>query len=161
MISYSTILITAVVAYSVWYFQSLFVNYRAARRSRFPIFVSPVNHNNLIWIVVSVTLRPVLARCLPSFLYDRIIPTIYGWEFHYRNQVFDRLGLSFMLVTPGGNELWVADPEIAHVILTRPNAFIQLDIPRRKLGAPKIFFADMTSRYYGDVWPKYLYCKHF
>ena len=154
MISPSTIIIALGVAYAIWYFQPLYANYRIARQSRFPVLVSPVNTDNLIWIIFGVTFRPVLATCLPSVAYDRIIPTIYGWEFLYRNQVFDRLGSSFMLVTPGKNELWVADSEIAHSILTRRSAFLQLDIASRKHDLMDISSAYVIFRYHRNVWPK-------
>ena len=125
-----TTFIGLVTAYLVWTLQSWHANYRIARRSGFPLLVTPANTNNLVWIIFSVACRPLLAR-LPAPLYARLKPAIYGWEFLYKGQVFDRLGPSFMLVMPGKNELWVADPEIAHTMLTRRNDFLTLSIANR------------------------------
>ena len=132
MASPSTILIAFVLVYASWNLQALYANYRKARQSGFPVLVTLVDPNNLIWIIFSVAFRPVLAQYLPSFIYDRVIPTIYGWEFLHRGHVFDRLGSTFVLVTSGKNELWVADPEIAHSILTRRHAFLQQEIASRQ-----------------------------
>jgi len=129
----STILLAIALPYTAWYFQSLFVNYRKARQSGFPLLVCPANTDNVIWIVFAVAFRSTLARFLPAFIYNRVKPAIYGWEFLYRNEVFERLGSSFILVTPGKNELWVADPETAHPILIRRNDFLQLPIASRRL----------------------------
>ena len=43
----------------------------------------------------------------------------------------ERLGSTFLLVTPGKNELWVADAEIAQIVLQRRKDFVQLDISKR------------------------------
>lgn len=130
-----TITICVVLSYAVWYFQTLFANYRKAQRSGFPILVCPVDTNNVLWMVFSVPLRPILARYLPTIAYNRIKAAIYGWEYLYRYELFAWLGASFILVTPRKNELWTADPEIAHEILTRRNDFIQMDIASGKSGS--------------------------
>lgn len=85
-------------------------------------------------MIFSVAFRPILARFLPGFIYRQIIPAIYGWEFLSRYEIFARLGSSFILVTPGKNEFWVADPETAHSILARRNDFLQSDVGSRIMG---------------------------
>ncbi len=121
----STLLLCTLLPYTLWYCQSLFSNYREARRSGYPILVCPANTDNIIWIIFAVAFRPILARCLPAFAYGRIKAAIYGWEFLYRYELFAKLGSSFILVTPGKNKLWTADPEMASSILTRRNDFLQ------------------------------------
>lgn len=149
-----TILIATVLTYAIWNLHSLFANYRKARQSGFPVLVCPVNTDNVLWIIFSVKFRPILAQCLPSLVYDHLIPAIYGWEFWDRNRLFDRLGSSFILVTPGRNTLWVADPETAHSILTRRNDFPRDKLTKRRLRASKTTSADKTSRYHGYGWSK-------
>ncbi|KAK3175927.1 hypothetical protein OEA41_007249 [Lepraria neglecta] len=146
----STLTLAIAASYIIWSCISLLQNYQKARRSGFPIFVCPANTNNLLWILFSVTLRPVLSFYLPKAVYDRIQPAIYGWEFLARYTVFDRLGPTFILVTPGKNELYVAEPEIAHSILMRRNDFAHLPLADRIIGifGPNLITAE------GDEWSR-------
>jgi hypothetical protein len=48
-----------------------------------------------------------------------------AWEFRDKKKMHDRYGTAFMLVTPGKNELWCADPAMSQVILARRKDFIQ------------------------------------
>lgn len=129
-----TLLLCSIVPYLLWNCQSLYANYREARKSGYPLLICPANPNNVLWMIFSVPSRPVLARFLPAFIYRQIIPSIYGWEFPFKYELFARLGSSFILVTPGKNELWVADPETAHSILLRRNDFVQSDVGSRIIG---------------------------
>ena len=130
---FAMLLLCIVLPYTVWYCQSLYKNYCEARRSGFPLLVCPANTGNVLWIVFAVASRPLLSRCLPSPAYNRIKAAIYGWEFLYRYEMFAWLGPSFILVTPGKNEFWTADPEMASAILTRRNDFLQSEIGSCKL----------------------------
>ena len=149
-----TLLTTLFLAYTVWTLHAWYRNYRLARRSGFPILVTPANTDNLIWIIFSVTCRPLLAK-LPAFIYDRLLPAIYGWEFLYKRKPFDQVGDSFMMVTPGKNELWVADSDVAMSICSRRNAFVQLPISNREPLYPegRRVDVDLIDRYYWHVRP--------
>ena len=48
-----------------------------------------------------------------------------GWSFQDKHALHDELGPVFLIVTPGGNEITVADPETAHTVLTRRKEFIK------------------------------------
>ena len=79
-----------------------------------------------------------MARLLPQWAYNSVKTAIYGWEFQYKYEPFARVGPSFILVTPGKNELWVADPGVANAIMTRRNDFVQFDIANRELAVEAI-----------------------
>ena len=72
----ATILIAFVVAYFIWNVHSLYANYRKARQSGSPVFVSPVNTKNVIWTLFSVTIKTYIDAmsaqlCLRSrYTYD-------------------------------------------------------------------------------------------
>lgn len=132
MALFSTVFLCIALPYTLWCCQSLFANYRKAQKSGFPIIVCPANTSNILWMLFSVTFRTLLAQYLPSFAYDHVKAGIYGWEFICRYELFARIGSSFILVTPGKNELWVADPEVTHSILMGKNDFFQLDVATRK-----------------------------
>jgi hypothetical protein len=103
-------------------------NYVSARATGFHLYLSPVNPHNPLWMVFGVALQPTFARFLPTFAYNRIRRSIYGWEFREAHQAgiaSARPEPAFMLVTPGHNELWAEDVEFANAILTRRKDFIQ------------------------------------
>ena len=138
MISIATLLVAAVAAYAAWNLQSLLTNYGKARQIGFPVLICPASTNNILWIIFSVACRPLLSRFLPSPLYDRFIPAIYGWEFVHRNRTFALLGPTFVLVMPGKIELWTMDSELGHAIMTRRNAFLQSDLAGREFGRSRL-----------------------
>jgi hypothetical protein len=114
---------------TVWAFAKTFL---AARKSGFPSYLSPANPSNPIWMISQVFLRPILANILPAAAFERINIAIYGWEFRGRYATHAKYGASFMYVTPGANELWVADEEIANAILARRNDFLMPDVVARE-----------------------------
>ena len=116
---------------------SFWTNYAKARVSGFPMFFVPCNPNNPIWMVLSVPLRSIFYRSLPSFAFERIKYTIYGWEFQEKaTESPRRSDPAFLLVTPGRNELWVEDPDLANTILARRKDFVQFEVASRKSSAP-------------------------
>ena len=59
--------------------------------------------------------------------------TIYGWQFRYRRSLNRLLpGSVFVLVTPGQNELWIADTDMVTEVLTRSDDFIQIELSSQK-----------------------------
>ena len=116
---------------TLWYFSSFPTNYRQARKTGLPIFISPVNPANPFWLVFAATFQPQLERYLPSCIYNRIRTAIFGWEFRCRYTVNAKLGPVFVLVTPARNEVWVADPRMASEVLARRKDFLQLDMASR------------------------------
>lgn len=120
-----SILSTLIGAYCLSIVWTLFSNYSKAGKSGFPVYVCPTNPGNPFWMLSSVPLRPLLFRLLPTVIFERILPTIYGWEYWDRYSTFARFGPAFILVTPGKNELWVADVELANTILARRKDFNQ------------------------------------
>ena len=115
----------------IWYLSSFPRNYYLARKTGLPIFLCPVNPANPYWLALSAILEPVLAKYLPSVVYDRIKVAIFGWEFRCRYTVHAKLGPVFVLVTPARNEIWIADPEMAQAILSRWRDFSQLEMSSR------------------------------
>ena len=134
MISVSTLILCVVLSLVFWYCQSFVNNYGKAKGSGFPLYVCPLDPQSILWIVFSVPLRPIFAKCFPSFVFDRIKYTIYGWEFLYRYEPFQKLGPNFLITTPGENELWIADPEVAHAVLARRQDFTMQEMAKQIMG---------------------------
>jgi hypothetical protein len=54
--------------------------------------------------------------------------SIFGWEFGNKISVHAALGPAFILVNPGMNEYYIADPAMAQIILARRKDFMQSPI---------------------------------
>jgi hypothetical protein len=60
--------------------------------------------------------------------------TCWGWEFHDKCAVHERLGQAFVIVTTGHNRLIYADATMAHSILARRKDFLHPDISLKTMG---------------------------
>jgi len=135
MSSLST-LIALLLLFPLWYLSSLPHNYILARRTGLPIVLSPVNPANPLWLVFAATYQPLLARYLPGCVYRRLRLAVFGWEFREREGVGGGLGngesgngewgRGFVLVTSGGNEVWVVEPGMAIRVLGEWRGFGQM-----------------------------------
>ncbi|KAF7506030.1 hypothetical protein GJ744_012277 [Endocarpon pusillum] len=134
-----------------WYFYKLPYYYTVARRTGLPVFLCPVTPANPAWLVFAAILQPWLACHLPRFVYNRLRPCIYGWEFRERWAMQTELGRSFVLAAPGGVEVWTADPEAAIQILSRRKDFLQMEIAARIMS---LFGHNVTSSD-GDEWQRH------
>ncbi len=68
-------------------------------------------------------MRPYLKKI---FRNDGFEVSVFGWQIRNRHDsLHQRHGNAFMLVTPGDNELWCADPAMSQVILSRRKDFVQ------------------------------------
>ncbi len=110
----------------LWTSISIILNYSTARKTGFPIVISPVSPLNPLWILTSRTFPVVLKlKCLPFGFGTWARCTYMGWSFDDKHALHDELGSILTIVTPGGNEVTVADPEAAQTILTRRKDFIK------------------------------------
>jgi hypothetical protein len=128
-----TIAVAILVPSVFWYFSNYPRNVISARKTGLPILFSPVSPSNPLWLIFSSTFERQLAKYLPWFIYKTICMTIYGWQFRYRHSLNRLLpGPVFVLVTPGQNELWIADPDMVTEVLTRSDDFVQIELSSRK-----------------------------
>ncbi|KAK4501848.1 hypothetical protein PRZ48_007657 [Zasmidium cellare] len=130
MPSLLTITFTLLLIYLTTHLYRLFHNYTLALKSGFPHFLVPFEQDHLIWIATSVPLRPWLKRNLPTPIYNRLVLTIYGFEFTEKLRIFNEYcggGKSYVMVTTGKYEFSTRDPELATEILRRTRDFQQQD----------------------------------
>ena len=118
-----------ILLYVLSYFATLYKHYREGRATGLPLVVCPINPDNIIYMIISVPIRPLLERVLPEWIYFGIRPSIYGWEFRDRYQItHPKVGDSFLLVSSGSPVLWIADPALGTAILQRRKDFVQQKI---------------------------------
>ena len=109
-----------------WTLLSLISNYNTARKIALPLVISPVSPLNPLWILTYRAFPSILSlKYLPFGLGTWARCTFLGWTFHDKHALHDELGPVFIVVTPSGNELSVADPQATHTILSRRKEFIK------------------------------------
>ena len=117
---------SSLAAYFLWSVISLLRNYIAVRKVGLPIFVIPINPENPIWILLyrNLPVLPLLMS-LPLDMGKFARCSYMGWQFQDKQALHRELGDAFILVTPGMNDLYVANPETAYSILGRRKDFIK------------------------------------
>lgn len=129
------ILASLALLYFVSYPYNLLRNLRNARKSGCSYLIVPLDPQTFVWMVASVPLRPWLKANLPTWIYNRISMTIYGFEYSEKDRMQTHsanpkaLGdETYVLVHPGSFEVNTRDPELAYEILKRPRDFMQVEI---------------------------------
>jgi cytochrome P450 len=120
-----TILFTVLalpVALFVWSASSLAANKAKAQSAGFPILVRWTTPINPLWLMTGSTIvKTCRALGIGTENFHRYYK--FGWEANQRHLVHQETGPVFMLVTPGGNWLCVADAEVIQEVLHRRNEF--------------------------------------
>ena len=105
-LSLLVVIATYIVGYTAYKSISLLKNYANARRSKFPIYISPIPSRSIAWMILGPALRPQYKKYLPTWLFDRLDIISHGWENHRKTEYHDKLGKTFVLVTPDECALW-------------------------------------------------------
>lgn len=116
-----TLFFVVLSSYTFWSFASLVNNYRLARGTGLPIVIHPVYSFNLPWLLLHNAAKPLLLR-LP--LHWRSLSFVrradFGWTFNDRYATHAELKSdAFWTVSPGSNDLYVADPSAATEVMRR------------------------------------------
>ncbi|KAF2647676.1 cytochrome P450 [Lophiostoma macrostomum CBS 122681] len=110
------------VAMVIWSAVTLRANLSKARAIGLPILIRYITPTNPLWMAFGshfVRLARRLGIATENF--DRFY--LFGWDANERYRMHAELGDAFTLVSPGGNWIYVADPETAQDILRRPRDF--------------------------------------
>jgi hypothetical protein len=123
---FKLISLTVVILWVANNLVSLARNYLIARRSGLPYRVTPINPDNIVWLLSQEIIRVYAQNSLPETLFRIIQPICYGWEYRDKYQFHQRVGSTFLVVTPGDIECWISDPLVAQIVLTRRKDFISM-----------------------------------
>jgi hypothetical protein len=95
-------------------------NYRKARTMGLPIRIIPISHTNPFWTVVDRHVLAIIKR-LPFGLGDNNFTryNFRGWELDDGCRSHDEMGDAFVMVTPGRNWLYIANPEALTEVFRR------------------------------------------
>ncbi len=143
--------LTLLLAPGIWTFLATVHNYAIARRIGFPIIVSPVSTLNPFWILFYRIFPPILSlKILPYGFGTWARCTYIGWQFDDKHALHSQLGPIFTIVTPGGNEVIVADPSATHTIFAQRKNFIKPAIMYDQLN----IFGPNVNTVEGDDWQR-------
>jgi hypothetical protein len=108
----------------VWCVATFLRNLRAAKKLGFPIVTSLVSGENPFWMVFGRLFRPLLSR-FPRPIRQLAFYNTNDWTFRDQGQLHDDLGPIITHVSPGTNELLIADAALCDYILARRKEFIK------------------------------------
>ena len=120
------LLASIIIATLAWTLLSIISNYNIARKLALPVVISPVSPLNPLWILTYRAFPFILSlKHLPFGFGTWARCTFMGWTFHDKHALHHELGPCFIIVTPGGNEISVAEPRATHTIFSRRKEFIK------------------------------------
>lgn len=94
-------------------------NKRQQSASGLPILVRYFTPTNPLWMAFgSQVVRLARRLGVATENFDRFY--LFGWDANERYRMHAEFGDAFTLVSPGGNWIYVADPDAARDILKRP-----------------------------------------
>ena len=109
----------------LWSFYNLHCflsNYRRAAQLEIPIVIAPISPDSPLWIALQTAFSS-LFRYVPFEMFSFTRYSRLGWEFHDRYKTHQRLGDSWILVTPDRNWFHTSKAEVAYDILSRSRDF--------------------------------------
>ncbi|KAG8168501.1 hypothetical protein KVR01_001250 [Diaporthe batatas] len=124
MLSALCALAGAVLAYAALScFNGLRSRIAAARRSGLPYVVTPISPFSHYWLLTFKILTPLI-KTLPKSWWESWIDIMQpDWAYRLLREPWDRLGDSFLLVSPFKTIMWTSSAEAIHQITARREAF--------------------------------------
>ena len=110
--------------YLIWAASCLASNYNKARKIGLPILIAPIDSMNPLWMLTKDFLIPIISR-LPYGLGEWASRGEIGWTFYARFAIHAKYGEAFIIVSPGHNEVILAEPAATDDIMRRRNDFIK------------------------------------
>lgn len=106
------------------YYRCLARNLAAARTSNITYVIVPVYLFNRFWLITHRAWLPVLCKLPGAWTESWIELVDPEWTWKRLYAPFKKLGTdTFLTVSPGGNMLWCAEPNVISQITTRRNDF--------------------------------------
>lgn len=126
----------AAALYMLYNVFKIFRQYQKACKTGFKVYVHVFDTTNPFWTLFATPLLPVLRRILPASAVRVVELTAYGFEWRDKVAGRTRFRPGYMIASPGYElDLFVEDPEIAGVILTRWREFPMDRMSKKFMGA--------------------------
>ncbi|KAH8202808.1 hypothetical protein TruAng_002971 [Truncatella angustata] len=117
-------LVASLVAYQLYSTVSgLRRNIAKATATGLPYYIVPMSPMNRIGQLFAPLIM-VLWKALPRKYWEDIMPVLQAdWQYTQRFETFEKLGESFVVVSPGALALYTADAEAIHQVTSKREAF--------------------------------------
>lgn len=100
----------------------LYYNWTLARKFQVPLILCPFNPYGLAWRCIRGSIPDYFLAWLSKYLGFMQV-TSFDWFFQQKCRIYDQYGDVFVLVTPSGIRLFIADMEASREILMRGSDF--------------------------------------
>jgi hypothetical protein len=97
----------------------LYTNYQQARRTQLRILISPFDPIGVTFLILSAYLGPLLS----TMRWARVINPTWSWQDNFKNH--EKLGSSFIVVTPEKNVLYSADAGVVEQVLGKRKVWVK------------------------------------
>jgi len=105
-ISITSAILSLVFIFVITKVYSFTRNYVTALRTGYPIIVTPVLSKSVPWMILGPALQPQFKKWFPKWIYERLDVVIHGWEFRWKNEIHQKLGKVFVVVSPDEVCIW-------------------------------------------------------
>ena len=103
---------------------SFLLNLRQAKSMNLPLVASPIYPFHPVWVITQKYILPLL-RCLPFHLGTWTRFNYRGWQYVDKYKLHRELGDAYIMLSPGTNAVFLANPEAVDDVLSRRKDFIK------------------------------------
>jgi hypothetical protein len=61
---------------------------------------------SIAWMILGPAFQPQFQKWLPGWMYERLEVSLHGWEFRSKNKMHEKLGSTFIVVSPDECVIW-------------------------------------------------------
>lgn len=126
----ASICFLTVALYIGWKASLIIHNYTIAKTMGLRIIISPIEPHSLLWMLLNMVMDTISYQISwDGFMWLKV--SKYSWQFQEKCRTHEKLGKCFVVVTPSGNELFVADAAVIAQVLAKKGGF---EKPMKMLG---------------------------
>jgi cytochrome P450 len=140
------------LAFSSWSSLSFLHNYWQARRIRLPILCTPIDPQNLLWVLLfEGPLTPILRNILPPPFNKWIEINSRDRNYHKIHQLHKEIGEAFIIVSPKSFRVFVAEAKLVEQLTSRRRDFVK---PVEVYKILEVFGPSVVTTE-GDAWSRH------
>ena len=145
---YLQVVFVALLSFLIHRYARSLLNYRAACKIGLPIVILPTNWQDPLWILIEK--KFAILQYLP-FLGSWYQYSFLGWNLKDRYAAHERLGRTFIHVTPNRNEIWLSESTNIYKVIGKYKKWFR---PKDLNGIFEIFGPNVNT-VNGDQWHKH------
>jgi hypothetical protein len=84
-------------------------------------------------MLLKIVFGPILSKAAAITGWAGLKASLFAWEFADKYRMHERYGQAFVVVSPGENHIWCADPELTHFALTNKSRTLEREFVSRNI----------------------------